>query len=242
MAMKILRWYLVISLLCHLVALWLLQTPKYVAKNKLAEPIWIDIQKGKYEVVDIQPPAREDRPEEAQFLGLYDSLTKEQQVATTPFEAKRQGKKPADDESSSDLASLSRSMDPGSELLIPEDYYPDLRHGPHTYLNVLRFPDIQYFVRLKRVFKLTFNPLSPLREAYFHNRIARGKLETVLGLSIDAQGNLAELFVFRESGLETYDQEAIRTIRASSPFSTPPARLLDKEGLLRMSWTFTVYL
>ena len=241
--MKRLRFYLLLSLLLHFLTLLLLRIPdRRLPENLLAEPIWIDIQKGKYEVVDIEPPAREERPEEAQFLGLYDSRTKEQKVAVTPLSPPKSEKQRVREDKSTDLAAVQRPMDLGSENLIPEDYYPDFRHGQHTYLNVLRFPDIQYFVRLKRAFKLTFNPLSPLREAYFHNRIARGKIETVLGLSIDAQGNLAELFVFRESGLETYDQEALRTIRASAPFSAPPAKLLDKEGMLRMSWTFTVYL
>ncbi|MBI4124869.1 MAG: hypothetical protein HY466_02920, partial [Deltaproteobacteria bacterium] len=56
--MKTLRWYLFVSLLFHLVVLLLLQIPRRdTAENRLAEPIWIDIQKGKYEVVDIEPPA-----------------------------------------------------------------------------------------------------------------------------------------------------------------------------------------
>lgn len=243
--MNTLRSYLLISLLCHLVILLLLQIPRdYAPTPMLAEPIWIDIQKGKYEVVDIQPPKMEERPEDAEFLGLYDTRADQERVAVTPSERTMDRGPKTEDQKEKDRFSHStvnglRSTVPD---VFPDDFFPDFRRGPHTYLNVLRFPDIQYFVRLKRAFKLTFNPLSPLREAYFHNRITRGKIETVLGVSIDKGGNLSELFVIQESGLQTYDEEALRTIRASAPFSTPPVKLLDKEGLLRMSWTFTVYL
>ena len=123
-----------------------------------------------------------------------------------------------------------------------EDFYPDFKKGTHTYLNILRFPEVQYFVVLKRIFKTTWNPLSPLRELAFNNQISRGNLEVVLGVSVDGKGNLTEAFVFRSSGIPKYDAEALRTIRASSPFSSPPNKFLAKDGLLRMSWTFTVYL
>ena len=125
---------------------------------------------------------------------------------------------------------------------LPDDFYPDYKKGSRTYLNVLRHPDIQYFVLLKRVFKTTFDPIGALRAAFTNNQITRGSVETVLGVTLDAKGNLAELFVFKSSGISEYDQETLRTIRASAPFSTPPQKLLDAEGVIRMSWTFTVYL
>lgn len=235
--MKTLRWYLLASLLFHFIFLWAI--PASLRFAKPSEPIWIDLKEGKYEVVDILPPPVEERPEQAQFLGMYDSRTEEEAVAETVWK-QSEGKGGAQKETQT--TGPGTGPIGGSEGAMPlEDYFPDFRHGKHTYLNVLRFPDISYFVRLKRAFKMTFNPLSPLREAYFEHRIARGKIETVLGLAIDREGNLAELFVLRESGLSEYDQEALRTIRASAPFSAPPGKLLE-DGLLRMSWTFTVYL
>jgi len=123
-----------------------------------------------------------------------------------------------------------------------EDYYPDYKLGTRTYLNVLRYPDIEYFVRMKRQFKMTFNPVPPLREYFAANRVTRGSVEVVLAVSVNGDGNLSELFVLNGSGIPTYDQEAIRTIRASAPFASPPDKFLKDDGLLRMSWTFTVYL
>jgi TonB family protein len=123
-----------------------------------------------------------------------------------------------------------------------QDYYPDYKIGAKTYLNVLRYPDVEYFVRMKRQFKMTFNPVPPLREHFSTNRVTRGSVEVVLAVSVDPDGNLKELFVLNGSGISPYDKEAMRTIRASSPFASPPKKFLENDGLLRMSWTFTVYL
>lgn len=122
------------------------------------------------------------------------------------------------------------------------DFFPDVKLGDHTYLNVLRYPDVSYFVRLKRVFRTTFNPVPSLRNYFMSNQVARGSVEVVMAVAVDKTGGLSELFVLRSSGIPGYDQEAMRTVRASSPFSKPPDKFLAKDDTLRMMWTFTVYL
>ncbi len=122
------------------------------------------------------------------------------------------------------------------------DFFPDIRRGEHTYLNVLRYPEISYFVRLKRAFRTTFNPAPVLREYFSMNRVAQGSIEVILAVAVNGSGQLAELFVLKESGVPGYDHEAMRTVRASSPFAKPPDKFLATDGVLRMMWTFTVYL
>lgn len=122
------------------------------------------------------------------------------------------------------------------------DYYPDFRRGANTYLNVLRYPGVEYFVRLKHAFKIAFNPEPSLMEHFSRNLVTRGSIDVVLGVTVGRSGELSELFVFRTSGIPSYDQEALRTVRASSPFSSPPEKFLSKDGALHMSWTFSVYL
>ncbi len=125
---------------------------------------------------------------------------------------------------------------------MPEDYYPDFKIGAHTYVNVLRYPDVEYFVRLKRIFKMTWDPVTALRREVANLSVSRGMVSCVLAVSVDKNGGLSELFVLKSSGLPIYDDEALRTIKASSPFSAPPEKFLKDDGLLRMSWTFVVYL
>lgn len=135
---------------------------------------------------------------------------------------------------------VSSGMSADSEAYLPEDYYPNYNYGAHTYLNVLKYPDVEYFVRLKRAFKQTWSPMSAVQQ-YIASGGRRDTIAVVLALSVDSSGNMSELFVLRGSGSAGYDQEALRTVRANAPFSAPPEKLL-KDGLLRMSWTFIVYM
>jgi TonB family protein len=125
---------------------------------------------------------------------------------------------------------------------MPEDYYPDYKLGAHTYVNVLRYPDVEYFVRLKRIFKMTWDPVTALRREVASLSVSRGMVSCVLAVSVNKGGDLSELFILKSSGLPIYDDEALRTVKASSPFSAPPEKFLKNDGLLRMSWTFVVYL
>lgn len=143
---------------------------------------------------------------------------------------------PAPKKRSLPQTAVSSSMNVESEAYLSEDYYPDYTYGAHTYLNVLKYPDVEYFVRLKRAFKQTWSPM-----AYMIGGEPRSSIAVVLAVSVDPGGAMSELFVLRSSGSGAYDQEALRTIRANAPFSAPPERLL-KDGLLRMSWTFIVYM
>lgn len=124
--------------------------------------------------------------------------------------------------------------------LFAHDYYPDYKVGGKTYLNVMKLQDVSYFVRMKRILKMRWNPVPSVQRALM-NRLTAGKVECVLGLALTPSGSIAELFVIRSSGVGGYDQEALQTIRDSSPFSSPPEQFI-KDGQLRMSWTFTVYL
>jgi TonB family protein len=135
---------------------------------------------------------------------------------------------------------VSSTMNVESEAYLPEDYYPNYSYGAHTYLNVLRYPDIEYFVRLKRAFKQTWSPMSSVQQ-YVSSGGRSNTIAVVLAVGVDPSGNMSEIFVLRSSGYAAYDQEALRTVRANSPFTAPPEKLL-KDGQLRMSWTFIVYM
>jgi len=133
------------------------------------------------------------------------------------------------------------SMGKPSAGLFPQDYFPDYKVGGKTYLNVMKLQDITYFITMKRILKMRWNPAPPVRSYLASNRVSIGKIDCVIGLALDPSGKISELFVIRASGVPGYDQEAMQTIRDSSPFASPPPQFI-KEGQLRMSWTFTVYL
>lgn len=135
--------------------------------------------------------------------------------------------------------SFKKDLGEGLAGHVPDDFFPNYKRGDRTYLNVLRQPGIDYYVRLKRIFKMTWDPVPTLRAHI--NEVSKGTIQVVVGVTIDASGNLAQNFVLKPSGMPSYDHEALRAVKASAPFSSPPAALL-KNGELSMSWTFVVYM
>jgi len=264
--------YLLASFVMHVVLLFLLSRNVGIPRveEKIVE-VFPVIEKSKtYEIADIERPAVEKRPQKARFLGMYDSSVREETVAVTAPEKQGINKKNAVVKGAENWGSLkakpfdktindplysfdkrlfaSKGLDNdakgkgGVGSSYKDDFFPDYKLGDRTYLNVLRYPDVDYFVRMKRQFKMTFNPSPVLRQYFSTNRVTLGSVEVALAVTVDKNGNLAELFILKSSGIPQYDAEAMRTVRASSPFATPPERFVAEDGLLRMSWTFTVYL
>lgn len=261
--------YLLLSLIFHAIIIIVLlpkalSVPQFAEKTIEIIPIEAVPDLQKLRIADIQEPKVQKKPDKTKFLGMYDSAVEKETVGISRRPSKRRegsksksssagefkkARKPAGrdklfafDSSLFKKDKAQSEQKPSSSGGALDDFYPDFKRGARTYLNVLRHPDVEYFVRLKRAFKIAFNPGPSLRDHFSHNRVTRGSIDVVLGVSVDGSGNLRELFVFRSSAIPSYDREAMRTVRSSAPFSTPPDKFIDDDGLLRMSWTFTVYL
>jgi len=131
---------------------------------------------------------------------------------------------------------------PGDFDSFAHDFFPNVKIGDKTYLNTAAFPDVQYFTQLKRIFRMRFNPAPPLRQHFAGNRVVVGTINCSMAVTVSPDGRLKELFVVKSSGIPGYDEEALRTVRESAPFSSPPQKVLDKDGILRMNWNFITYL
>ncbi len=239
-----------LSLLIHLLLLLSLSLPVpeiFVARNE------IEVLLRQKEIAAISPPEQEERPDRSRFLGLYDSKVEEERVAVRPpippsrrrivtgpggEELPRKGeglhygmKRPLEGEGEEDLSTI-----------LPEEFFPNLKIGDKTYLNVERYPKVAYFVRLKNVIRLTWNPHRVIGQYIYSQGISAGQIETQIGMQIDPEGNLRKAFVARSSGLSLYDEEALRAIADSAPFSAPPEELLDRAGVLPILFAFTYYL
>jgi|GEM_PF-1601463 len=131
---------------------------------------------------------------------------------------------------------------PGMGDNFVQDFLPGIKIGGKTYLDAAAFPDVAYFTRLKRVFRLRFNPAPPLRQYFSGNKVVLGKVNVTMAVTVAPGGQLKDLFVVKSSGIPGYDAEALQTIRESAPFSAPPTKVCDKDGMLRMTWNFITYL
>lgn len=249
-----------LSLLLHLLLiliLYLSVVPVEINVPK-EEVIEVDFNQKEWKIADILPPKVEEVPDKAEHIGLYNTKIQEETVAAStppaPGRPVSRGGKGAEGinkeveksfEGTHERITIpeEKKTEAGFGMrAIPEDFYPDYKRGEHTYINVLKHPDVVYFVMLKRVFKLAWDPTQVLIKRRMTGEISRGSIKVVLGLAVDAQGEIDELFVFNSSGMGDYDNEAIRAVRASAPFSRPPQKLLSKDKILRISWSFVVYM
>ena len=224
-----------------------LGSSKPVTSKDVVEVILVTRKSG-YQIADIEPPKKEERPEKAKFKGMYDSKVPEETVAPTRMSASHPPSSPSMPIPRVGTGTRPVLKTPQKEVEdyfnggVSEDFFPDYKVADHTYLNVLRFPKVGYFVRLKKIYRTTFNPVPVLRAAFSSNQVSKGQVDVVLAVTVDRSGRLADLKVLRSSGIPGYDHEAIRTIHDSAPYAAPPSELLDSESTLRMAWTFTVYL
>ncbi|OGQ07007.1 MAG: hypothetical protein A3G32_07370 [Deltaproteobacteria bacterium RIFCSPLOWO2_12_FULL_40_28] len=256
--------FVFISLFIHLSVLFLLKSGLISYEKNISHQekiVFIPLKKN-LPIADIEKPQKEETPSKASAEGLYNQKVEKEMVAPSSGPQKKPSQRASQKTSPQKAPQEKSQTQKQAEALIfkkesppsipgmPEqaekpfrpqgDFLPNYTIGNRTYLNTLANPNIAYFVELKRKFKLTFNPVPALRAHI--NEISRGKIDVILGVSVNAQGNIADLIVIRTSGIPAYDQEGIRTVRASSPFTSPPSNLLAPDNLLHMAWTFSVYL
>lgn len=251
---------LVLSLLLHFLFILFLTFPGALPRFDVSRKEVEVVLQGKA-IADIAPPEHEEKPAQAKFLGLYDSRVEEEKVALTP-DIPPERRRVATGKDGRALSQPGRKSETGTELAmkspeqkflegergedlssnIPEDFFPNITVGERTYLNVLRYPKISYFVRMKKIIKLTWNPLPIVNQYYFSSQLAKGKIETTVALQVDREGNMVRLFIHQSSGLPAFDDEALRAIQDSAPFAAPPRELLDADGILPLVYTFIVFL
>lgn len=235
------------------------------------KPLFINLNQKKKprKIADIQKPKKESVPKNATAEALYSQSAENETVAakTNPNpgapisapqpqqEQPKQQPTPNTEKKLSDvfneraeeakkkeevkqtIDSFQRGLGAGT----PDDILPDYKVGNRTYINTLANPAIGYYVELKRKFRLAFNPVQALR-GRVNTSMRGGQMSVVLGVTVNARGELTDLIIIRSSGMPTYDDEGRRTVRSSAPFSAPPASLIQSNGQLDMAWTFIVYL
>lgn len=299
--------FVLCSLLLHfLILLIFLSLPK--TKNNFFEEkeekkvVWID-PSMLGQIVDIDKPAVEKKPAQADKLAQYDSSVKKEQVAPTvksptkasirpskkaiaekqtakkseapPKEARTEKKevkpspllpqerenkdlrlKPQDlaktltkpetpkftSPPSLDFKSLDSGLAYGRNgSSSSQEFLPDYTIGGKTYFNALKMQEVSYFVKMKRILKLRWNPIPPVRNYLMNEKSKVSSIQCVVGVSLDENGKILNMFLIKTSAVGGYDREVLQTFKDSSPFSKPPEKYL-KNGELNMHWTFTVYL
>jgi TonB family protein len=118
------------------------------------------------------------------------------------------------------------------------DHLEGVEEGDETMLNSVGWKHAGFFNRLKRQVAQNWHPADiyarrdPQGNVYGHkNR------RTVVRVSLQPDGRLADIIIVKKSGVDFLDEEAIRAFRAAQPFPNPPEALVDAKTKL-ITFTF----
>jgi TonB family protein len=119
------------------------------------------------------------------------------------------------------------------------DYLRDVAEGDKTLLNRKKSRYWSFFDRIKVDIAKQWSPVTEYRKRDPNGNVygVKDRYSTVR-VTLNGNGSVRSLVVARDSGLEFFDAEAIRSIRAASPFHNPPEGLKDQDGLVHFTFGF----
>lgn len=262
------RWIL-LSIVLHalLLAFFALHEPDLadLAAQEKARVRWVElVDRGQFErrqIVDIPNLAPEEKPrlEDRRYLSTKNQRVDEETQAPREkpdrWRAALQGRERKSPQARLDSEGAGLKpvpkpkgldMAPGDEApqeaASDSDYLKGVRFGEHTYINAEEFKHTGYYLEIKRKIEITWNPNTALRAQFSRGiSIERGVLSTYLGITLRPDGQLDDVALLQSSGVDALDQEAVRSFRASAPFTKVPEDLLAPDRKLRFEFGFIIY-
>lgn len=115
--------------------------------------------------------------------------------------------------------------------------------GEGTYLNTREFKFAGFFNRIKQSVGSQWNPDRKLAVRDPTGNIYSGKDRyTLLSVTLDSDGRVAEISVAKSSGVDFLDLEAVQAFERAQPFPNPPPGLLTDDAMVRFQFGFMVEL
>jgi TonB family protein len=125
----------------------------------------------------------------------------------------------------------------------PNDDLQNVDEGEGTFLNTREWKYASFFNRLKQSIGYTWNPNEQIRLRDPTGQIYWGKdRDTLLRVTLDAQGRLKDVFVEKGSGLDFLDVEAMKAFERAQPFPNPPPGMVEADGTIKFAFGFKVIL
>lgn len=208
-----------------------------------------------------KPREQADRPEEelVEEASLEEPQSSEEQESEASEELAEDAREPAESSEESPIVKRENVPESGGQVdpqsLFPNfentklrnpqgqngsiDYLRDVDEGDKTVLNRKRSRYWAFFDRLKLQIAQQWSPQSEYRKRDPYGNVygVKDRYSTVR-VTLNGDGSVRKLYVERPSGLDFYDDEAIRSIRVAAPFHNPPEGLKDEDGLIHFSFGF----
>jgi TonB family protein len=119
------------------------------------------------------------------------------------------------------------------------DYLRDVAEGDKTLLDRKRSRYWAFFDRVKTQISKQWTPVTEYRKRDPYGNVYGVKDRySAVQVTLNGDGSVRQLYITRESGLDFFDDEAIRSIRSAAPFHNPPEGLKDEDGLVHFTFGF----
>ncbi|MBM7115395.1 energy transducer TonB family protein [Archangium primigenium] len=121
----------------------------------------------------------------------------------------------------------------------PNDHLKNVNEGDGTYLNTREWKFASFFNRVKQSVGTQWNPNTALMRRDPTGDIYAGRDRyTMVQVTLDEYGKVADIRVEKSSGLDFLDLEAVESFKRAQPFPNPPAGLLEDDAKVRFSFGF----
>lgn len=255
--------FIVLSCLIHLLFVQFLKFPRGVkekSKPLIVERILPDEMKK--QVVDDTGKTEETPPKETARLSKHNRSVKEETKSPiagktqnrakisltkpTPKEIKRNIAPPP--KKSLSIADLTRrpmtQSQPSSEpRSMTDDYLPDVKSGLDTSLNTREFKYYSYFERIKDRLRMFWEPELKERVQKLYHRgveLPDSDVITKLAIMLNKNGEISKISIIKNSGFIELDEAAIKAFERASPFPNPPSGMVEKDGVVHLTWSFVL--
>jgi TonB family protein len=114
------------------------------------------------------------------------------------------------------------------------NYLPEITIGSETLLNTKEFAFHTFYIRMKREIETFWHPDRSLPA----HMAMQGTYITSITVILDDQGELIDTHIYKSSGIQALDVEAVRSIEQASPYPNPPKELLMEDKRIRVNWNF----
>mgnify|MGYP006289168951 CR=1 FL=1 len=121
------------------------------------------------------------------------------------------------------------------------DYMRDVPEGNKNLLNRKRSRYWSFMDRIRRQVVQHWSPVAEYRKRDPTGDVYGVKDKvSILGVTLNGDGSVRKIYVAHPSGLDFYDDEAVRAIRAAAPFHNPPEGIKDEDGLVHFNFMFVL--
>lgn len=120
------------------------------------------------------------------------------------------------------------------------DYVEGVKEGGSTALNAVEFKFASFFNRVKKDIQGHWRPLPLLYRLDPTGRLLDQERKTLLYVILDKDGYILDVKLYKSSGVDFLDDEAVRALTACKQFPNPPKGLI-KDGRVEFFFGFQVY-